>query len=63
MTIYPPCKYCGATHGMGIDNMETGEIEPIDVCKDCLFPPTIFNIDVDVDILKEWQDKFEKDEK
>jgi hypothetical protein len=34
---YPPCRKCGATHGMGIENMETGEIEPIDLCKDCLF--------------------------
>ena len=37
--IYPPCKKCGNSHGMGIENMETGEIEPIDICKKCLFEP------------------------
>jgi hypothetical protein len=35
--IYPPCKYCGKSHGMGIEDMATGKIEPIDICKDCLF--------------------------
>lgn len=34
---YPPCKECGASHGMGIENMETGEITPIDICYDCLW--------------------------
>jgi len=41
--IYPPCRKCGASHGMGIENMETGIIEPIDLCRDCLFPPMIFS--------------------
>lgn len=44
MTEYPPCKYCGASHGMGIETMETGEIEPVDVCKDCLFGDWITSI-------------------
>lgn len=35
--IYPPCKKCGASHGMGMKDTLTGEIEPIDICKDCLF--------------------------
>ena len=34
------CKKCGAKHGMGIENMETGEFEPIDTCKECLFVNT-----------------------
>ncbi len=34
---YPPCKECGKSHGMGIENMETGEIKPIDLCHDCLW--------------------------
>lgn len=34
---YPPCKYCGASHGMGIEEMETGNITPIDICYDCLW--------------------------
>lgn len=34
---YPPCKTCGTKHGMGMENMQTGEITPIDVCKTCLF--------------------------
>ncbi len=41
MIEYPPCKKCGASHGMGIENMETGEIEPIDLCRNCLFFGTV----------------------
>lgn len=37
MTVYPPCRKCGAAHGMGIENMETGHIEPMDICYDCLW--------------------------
>lgn len=36
-TVYPPCKKCGASHGMGIENMETGHIEPLDIWYDCLW--------------------------
>jgi hypothetical protein len=39
MVEYPPCKYCGASHGMGIEEMATGKIEPIDICYDCLWKP------------------------
>ncbi len=37
MIEYPPCKKCGANHGMGIEDMQTGVITPIDTCRDCLF--------------------------
>lgn len=37
MIKYPPCKKCGKSHGMGIENMETGEITPIDICSNCLW--------------------------
>lgn len=37
MVIYPPCRKCGKSHGMGIEDMATGEIEPIDVCYECLW--------------------------
>lgn len=37
--IYPPCKKCGKYHGMGVKNSQTGHIEPIDLCKECLFEP------------------------
>lgn len=37
MTEYAPCKHCGNAHRMGIENMETGEIEPIDICHTCLY--------------------------
>jgi hypothetical protein len=37
MIEYPPCKKCGKSHGMGIENMETGEITPIDLCNKCLW--------------------------
>jgi hypothetical protein len=35
--VYPPCKYCGNNHGMGVKNTDTGEIKPIDICAHCLF--------------------------
>jgi len=35
--IYPPCKKCGVTHRMSIKNMETGDIEPLDICYNCVF--------------------------
>lgn len=35
MIEYPPCKKCGKSHGMGIEEMNTGIITPIDVCYDC----------------------------
>ncbi len=34
---YHPCKTCGAIHGMGIEDMETGEMTPIHICETCLF--------------------------
>ncbi len=37
MTIYPPCKHCGANHGMGIEDMVTGFITPMDICNTCLW--------------------------
>ncbi len=36
---YLPCKKCGESHGIGIENMVTGEIDPIDYCLECLFQP------------------------
>lgn len=52
--IYPPCKKCGASHGMGIENMETGVIEPIDMCRDCLWIGTAvpINVHITLDDLK-----------
>jgi hypothetical protein len=47
--VYPPCKKCGASHGMGIEDMATGKIEPIDLCYSCLwegFPKFLKNIEV-----------------
>lgn len=40
--VYPPCRKCGASHGMGIETMSTGKIEPMDLCKDCLFSYTVY---------------------
>lgn len=34
---YPPCKKCGASHGMGVKNMRTGKIDPLDKCYDCFW--------------------------
>jgi hypothetical protein len=44
---YPPCKYCGSSHGMGIENTLTGEIIPIDICYKCLWKDTKFNVIID----------------
>lgn len=44
---YPPCKKCGASHGMGIEETATGNITPIDLCYDCLwegFPYELKNL-------------------
>jgi len=46
--IYPPCKKCEASHRMGIENMETGEIEPIDLCKNCLWFGTFHPINYQI---------------
>ena len=52
MIEYPPCKYCGARHGMGIENIETGEIEPLDICKECLWKDSHINPVTEQIILK-----------
>lgn len=47
MIEYPPCKKCGKSHGMGIEEMSTGKITPIDLCYECLwegFPYELKNI-------------------
>jgi hypothetical protein len=49
------CKKCGKEHGMGIEDMKTGEITPIDLCEDCLFEGCGFKYD------PEYQAKLEND--
>jgi len=34
------CKKCGKTHGMVVQDMKTGECEPLDTCMDCLMVGT-----------------------
>ena len=34
---YPPCKKCGASHGMGLKDRRTGKIKPLDKCRDCFW--------------------------
>lgn len=31
------CIKCNKIHGMVIENMVTGDLTPIDMCRDCLF--------------------------
>ncbi len=33
------CKKCNQSHGMYLENMETGEAIPMDHCRTCLFEP------------------------
>ncbi len=56
--IYPPCKKCGDSHGMGIEEMSTGKIEPMDICYNCLWNPLEFKpineqVKLDVENMKE----------
>lgn len=37
MTEYPRCRKCEASHGMGVEEMATGKITPIDLCHKCLW--------------------------
>ena len=37
------CIKCGELHGMGIENMETHDVEPIEYCRECLFPHNTYN--------------------
>ena len=53
MLEYPPCRCCGKNHGMGLEDMETGEIKPLDICRDCLFPPILFNPQIQLEDLNE----------
>jgi hypothetical protein len=48
--IYPPCRKCGAIHGMGVEVMATGKIEPIDLCCDCLFDFKLVPITVQISL-------------
>ena len=34
---YPPCRKCGAAHGMGLKDRRTGKIEPLDKCYNCFW--------------------------
>lgn len=31
------CTKCGKSHGMVVENSETGKIKPMDLCYDCLW--------------------------
>jgi hypothetical protein len=35
--VYPPCIKCGKSHAMGLEEMETGKITPLDICYSCLW--------------------------
>ena len=58
MVEYPLCRKCGASHGMGIEDMETGKIEPIDLCKSCLFEKIQIHYDPHINL--ENLDKYKK---
>ncbi len=51
---YHPCRKCGAIHGMGIEDMATGKIEPIDLCKNCLFENSLPKPLTDPNFLENW---------
>lgn len=53
MILYD-CKKCGAKHGMGIEDMETGNIEPIDYCKECLFEQVKIDLPSAFNLQSEW---------
>lgn len=51
--VYPACKKCGKSHGMGIEEMATGKITSIDVCYECLWGSVEFNKLMDQEILND----------
>jgi hypothetical protein len=42
---YPLFRKCGASHGMSMENIQTGEIEPLDICSTCLWEGNTFKFD------------------
>jgi hypothetical protein len=55
---YPLCRKCGKSLGMGIENMKTGVIEPIDLCYECLWAGTTFNqMNDQIYVTEEWIQK------
>ena len=50
--VYPPCRKCGKAHMMGVKEMATGKIAPMDICYDCIWYGTTIPLTEDV-ILKE----------
>lgn len=46
--VYPPCKNCGKSHGMGLEDRITGKITPLDICRECIFVGTFFPINENV---------------
>ena len=52
------CTKCDAAHGMVVENMETGECEPIDTCYDCLISirniPPIPQKGIDKESYQDW---------
>lgn len=56
---YPPCRKCGKSHGMGVEEMSTGIITPIDLCYECLwegFPKHLKNLDQRVKLSESEED-------
>jgi hypothetical protein len=59
---YPLFRKCGASHGMSMENMETGEIEPLDICRDCLFTvnsQSVFSPHLTLEDLNEWEKRLQ----
>jgi hypothetical protein len=54
--IYPPCKKCNKSHGMGIEEMSTGKITPLDICYDCLWNLLQFHKKINPELLLELED-------
>jgi hypothetical protein len=42
---YPICRKCGSSHGIGMKNVQTGEIELLDICSTCLWEGHTFKFD------------------
>lgn len=58
--VYPPCKKCGASHGMGIEDMQTGVITPIDICRECLWEPLQMYVNNEQVMLTDNQDEIDE---
>jgi hypothetical protein len=46
--VFPPCKHCGASHKLFLEDRIAGTMEPLDICMDCLMIGTCIPLDTHI---------------